>query len=241
MIDRETILSEIQRLADANDGVAPGRYRFESETGIREADWLGKYWARWSDAVSEADRRPSEFQGALSEGDVLSHLASATRELGHFPTNAELKMRRRESSDFPSHGVFDRLGRRPDKIVALRKFCGQSTDWADVTEILAQEAGSDDTVTSSVERSPAVAGVVYLMKSGRHYKIGRSNSLGRREYELAIQLPEKVETVHSIETDDPEGIERYWHQRFAKKRANGEWFRLDADDIAAFKRRRRYM
>jgi hypothetical protein len=31
-------------------------------------------------------------------------------------------------------------------------------------------------------------GYVYLAKSGRHYKIGRSNSIGRREYELAIQL-----------------------------------------------------
>ena len=51
-----------------------------------------------------------------------------------------------------------------------------------------KEAGADE------------IGFVYLIKSGRYYKIGRSNSSGRREYELAIQLPERASKVHEIRT-----------------------------------------
>ncbi len=81
-------------------------------------------------------------------------------------------------------------------------------------------------------------GYVYLARMGKYYKIGHTGSVGRREYELAIQLPEKLILVHSITTDDPPGIEAYWHNRFANKRGNGEWFNLSARDVKAFRRRK---
>jgi hypothetical protein len=40
--------------------------------------------------------------------------------------------------------------------------------------------------------TPEEIGFVYLLKASKFYKIGRSNALGRRERELAIQLPEKA-------------------------------------------------
>jgi hypothetical protein len=76
------------------------------------------------------------------------------------------------------------------------------------------------------------------MKSWRNYKIGRTNALGRREYELGIQLPDKVMTIHTIKTDDPTGIEAYWHKRFEGRRKNGEWFELSTEDVKAFRRRK---
>ena len=86
-------------------------------------------------------------------------------------------------------------------------------------------------------QEPIEFGFVYLLRSGRNYKLGRTNSFGRRERELALQLPERAQTVHVFKTDDPVGIERYWHMRFADRRKNGEWFELTSDDVTAFNRR----
>lgn len=76
--------------------------------------------------------------------------------------------------------------------------------------------------------------VVYLLKAGPYYKIGKAKDLDQRVKQIKLQLPYSVETLHSIATDDSMGIESYWHKRFASKRVNGEWFLLTDDDVATF-------
>ena len=76
------------------------------------------------------------------------------------------------------------------------------------------------------------------MKSGDYYKIGRSDEVEKRVKQISTIMPETVELEHTIRTDDPVGIEAYWHRRFEEKRARGEWFRLSRNDVRAFKRRR---
>ena len=120
-------------------------------------------------------------------------------------------------------------------------FCEGRPDFDDVLTIvtpLVKSAHATAAQDTSETRNDAIVGYVYLLKSGKHYKIGRANSTGRREYELKIQLPERATKAHEIKTDDPVGIERYWHERFAERRQNGEWFALTKEDVSAFKRRK---
>jgi hypothetical protein len=45
------------------------------ETGIKEFDWSGRYWVRWSDAIREAGFAPNKLQAAYERDDLICHLA----------------------------------------------------------------------------------------------------------------------------------------------------------------------
>ncbi len=53
-VNKQIILAQIKKTAAENGGVPLGVLRFENATGIKQTEWLGRYWARWSDAVREA-------------------------------------------------------------------------------------------------------------------------------------------------------------------------------------------
>jgi hypothetical protein len=231
---KQEILAEIRRLATVH-GRAPGKDLFYKETDIRESAWSGRHWARWSDAVQEAGLRPNTLgHDEIPTDVVIGHYVALMRELGRVPVTTEVKLKRQRDRSFPSRGVFERLGSKRALLARVREYGATRPDFEDVLAML-PAAGDPPPPTDSPERAD---GFVYLLRAGTYYKIGRTNSTGRREYELAIQLPQKPTKVHEIRTDDPAGIEAYWHQRFAAKRANGEWFALDRDDVKAFRRRK---
>lgn len=236
-MDKQHILDEIRRTAKANGGDPLGRLRFLTETGIKQSDWYGKYWIRWGDALVEAGLTPNLKQQPYEEEHLIVKLISLTREIGHFPIAGDLRMQARKDPDFPSHSSFGRLGLKNQRMRRVAEYCRANKGFEDVLE-LCQDAIDQEEHAPKKETGPGDFGFVYLIKSGRYYKIGRSNSSGRREYELAIQLPDKADKVHEIRTDDPVGIEAYWHNRFDSKRKNGEWFDLTALDIKAFRRRK---
>jgi hypothetical protein len=237
-MNKQHILGEIRRTAAANGGVPLGKSRFSQQTGIKVSDWSGKIWARWGDALREAGFEPNQLQTAYSEAMLIEKFIGLARELGHFPVHTEVKMKARSDDSFPWHNTFARFGSKQQFAITLLNYCKNRSGYDDIIALCRPIA------TAAITRAPIeiepeeVIGFVYLMKSGRHYKIGRSNAVGRREYELAIQMPGKLVTVHTIRTDDAAGIEDYWHRRFSDKRKNGEWFELAAGDVKAFRRRK---
>jgi hypothetical protein len=237
-MNKQHILREIKRTAAENGGVPLGRLRFFRESGIKESDWKGKYWARWNDAVSEAGLEPNQKTTSYDEDLLIEKFISLMRELGRYPVVAEIRMKVRADPSFPNDKTFGRFGSKPDFATKILDYCKTRSGYEDVSALCATIADRPKANGEDVDDSQTVVGCVYLMKSGKFYKLGRSNAAGRREYELGIQLPEKLKTVHVIRTDDPAGIEAYWHKRFEEKRKNGEWFDLGAAEVAAFKRRK---
>jgi hypothetical protein len=237
-MDKQHIINEIKRTAEKNGGLPLGTERFFSETGIRKPDWYGKYWARWGDALIEAGYDPNKFRGAYEDQWIIEKFISLIRELGKYPVGGELRLKAKQDKDFPSHNVFSRVGGKNELAKKILEYCGNKGGFDDIVKICEPIVSDDKAVSNVAKEEQVEIGYVYLIKSGRYYKVGRTNALGRREYELGIQLPDKVVTVHTIKTDDPAGIEAYWHGRFQDRRKNGEWFELSAEDVKAFKRRK---
>ncbi len=144
----------------------------------------------------------------------------------------------------PASGAYVRnFSRKVELLAAVREYCTRYSGHDDVLVLLPN--AKDDTThvaapsTEDVQGGGLQVGVVYLLKSGNHFKIGKTGKFDRRKREIDLQLPERAVTLHSIETDDVAGIEAYWHNRFKDRRLNGEWFALSTADIKAFRSRKK--
>ena len=241
---KQRILDEIRRTASENGGVPLGVDRFLKATGITEATWRGRYWARWNDAIREAGFTPNALNPKIDEEALVGQLAEFIRELGRYPTVAEMRLRKRRVGAFPNHKVLERLGTRQELLQRVAAYCERTEGWSDVAtlcrEIEAALPGDDADATPA--GGDPEDGYVYLalMKVGREkrYTIGKANLVEQRTRQVGVNLPEDLEPIHAISTDDAYGIEAYWHRRFAEKRRGGEWFELTAKDVAVFKRRK---
>ncbi len=234
-ISKEHILAEIRRTAAENGGRPLGRRRFTIATGIRQFDWFGRYWANWGDALREAGFDANPWPASVSDEQVCQALIGLTRELGRFPTRSQRQLKRRRDPKFPGGATFYRFGGTKPLLELLLDYCRNTPGHDDVLALCQPRAR-----LLGVDRQPSdcpLFAYVYLFRSGRFYKIGRSTSPPRRQETIALQLPQQLNIVHTIKTDDAPGIEAYWHKRFNDKRANGEWFTLDREDVRTFKRR----
>lgn len=232
---RDHIIAEIRRLAAANGGKPPGKSAFQSQTGIGETRWSGVYWSKWGDALEEAGFVANKWTKRRNTAELTEQFAQITLRLGHVPTVRELKLLRRNGNEsVPSPGIISEHFQGRDGVIeALRALSYRDPAHERLRDLL-----PTSTPAARLSKIATLDGWVYLIKSGEFYKIGRSDEIERRLKEIKVALPDKAVLFHSVQTDDPSGIEAYWHRRFADRRANGEWFKLAPADVAAFTRRK---
>lgn len=231
----EAIIKAYTDMIRARGGVVIGERVFGRESGIPRYNWMGGHWRSWSAFQEAAGVSPNDATQKIPDDVLLRRFAELAIERGGIPTEADLNLKRKGDPSFPGKLVFRRWGGRDALLAAAIDFCESEPGLESALAILRD--GSDSNLNRRLA-ALEVNGFVYLLRAGKHFKIGRTNAAGRRVRELSIQLPKRPDTIHVIETDDPEGIERYWHERFAAKRQGGEWFALSTDDVRAFKRRK---
>jgi hypothetical protein len=231
----ESIIKTYRALVAERGGAPVGERVFIRESGIPRYNWMGGHWRSWSAFQEAAGYSPNDPTQRIPDELLLRRFAELALERGEIPTEPDLSLKSKEDPSFPGKTAFRRWGSRDAMLRAVAEYSESNPDFAPVLELIGNGT------SSALDRRLAslhISGFVYLLRSGKNYKIGRTNAAGRRVRELSIQLPQRPDTVHVIETDDPEGIERYWHNRFGDRRQGGEWFALTADDVRAFKKRR---
>jgi hypothetical protein len=162
--------------------------------------------------------------------------AELVRKYKRFPTDRELQIFRRGNPELPAENTFRRqFGTKTDLKNAIRVWSLANDEFLDVAMFLPEMPTQPES-----KLIPVKQGWVYLLKPGNYYKIGCGEELERRVKQIKTALPDAASLEHAIRTDDPFGIENYWHRRFEEKRTskNNEWFRLDPADVAAFKKRK---
>jgi len=229
---REEVIEEYKRLK-AKLGKAPNSRTFYAESPVSENDCVLAFGSKpYSKLQKAAGDKPNRFsQPGRSKDEFFEKFGAVVRELQCIPVSADWKHRGFK----PVLNSYRRkLGvtwtQMPQAFVewALLK-----PEWADVVKLCKKAGSSEEFEKSTVSER---VGYVYLMKSGKLHKIGKSKSPARREYDVGLKVADDIKTIHKIKTDDSAGVEAYWHRRFKEKRKKGEFFDLSSEDIRAFKR-----
>jgi hypothetical protein len=236
---KDAVIKRIRELAAQRGGHVSFDV-FLSETGIKDK-WLRRqdWWAGWNNLLSEIGLETRKFGVPRTpESRIAEAVATVIERDGCWPTEDDLARERKKDQTFPSLGVISPL-RRSGALARMIVALGEKTEQFSKAALVAKEYLPAETDTADIGSNEKVKGYVYMLRSGRRYKIGKSTDPSRRYREVRLELPDETHQVHTIPTDDPAGIEAYWHQRFAEKRVrNTEFFSLDANDVQAFKRRK---
>ena len=74
-------------------------------------------------------------------------------------------------------------------------------------------------------------GYIYILESGELFKIGRTLNSERRFETYKTQNPFGIKVIILRQVNDYVGVETELLKQYKSKRINGEWFKLDKEDI----------
>ena len=214
MVSRDELLDEIRRVA-GEIGRTPGMGVFRDRTKITKHEWQ-EHFVTWGEAVRSAGLSPNLLQQKTDVETFLLQLAQVTKKLGRMPTQVHWRHEQRQNPELCSKGTFETLlGNKDGRLRALRAWVEVHDEYRDVLPLIESEITPNRRESRpgvSVRQMKTVKGVVYLKRFGRTgYKIGKSANPESRYRQLSSGTLEPVKHVHEIATDDPDGIERYWH------------------------------
>ena len=212
-ITDEELLDDLRKISDSL-GRVPKASEYDAQGKYNSATY-SKRFGSWNEALSAVGIEPTKYIN-IPDDLLMTNLEEVWLKLGRQPKRREMK---RPLSRFSERPYAQKFGTWKK---ALTKFVEFKNSQSEATR-------------EGQQQSQSAAGHVYLIQSGKYFKIGKTNDLGRRSKEIAIELPEASAVIHTIQTDDPYGIEAYCHRRFKDRRKNGEWFELSEDDVRAFR------
>lgn len=238
---KEKAILLIQDLAVKSGGKVSFRL-FIKEAGLPEQRLRRAPWFNgWNNLLQECGLSGNRFfVDRTTDDEIAFAVAELVMRLKHWPTEDEFVREKKASPAFPDVSVI-RRAKKSGKLRLLLEHYRLDDETCTIVRENAKylPVAADECETDEIDTSMRVQGFVYMLRADRRYKIGFTQSPVRRFREVRLELPDEIVDVHTIETDDPKGIEGYWHTRFASKRIrNSEWFELDANDVRAFKRRK---
>lgn len=115
----------------------------------------------------------------------------------------------------------------PLKKVRLRAIVGSAEFHKEYGELLSKLSNDAENDGDNNASKHSTRGFVYFIRSANAVKIGVTRNLSTRMSELQVSNAHRLELIAAI----PGGraLEKRLHEKFARHRANGEWFRLSPE------------
>ncbi len=241
---KDELIALLRQTAARNGDRPLGAVAFYRKAGVAKEDLWNVGLRSYGDLCELAGFRRNRLQGPMDPDQLLEKLAFLAAKLQRWPDNTDRKIAHLSDPTFPSYEAYRTArNKRGSLEQQLLDWCSTRPQYSEVQRAVEARLAQSGNHSERAQLRKVVNGYVYLFRYGNHgrdYKIGMSEDASRRHSQLSAVFPGQLPVVHVIETDDPRGIEQYWHQRFEAKRIEGkkEIFRLDPLDIAAFRSRK---